>query len=44
MFQLVCIYEWDILVGYRMTRLLDEEVEEDELFWNQEALKEVLWK
>lgn len=27
--------------GKRMTKLLDEEVEEDELFWNQEALKEV---
>ncbi|KAF7836390.1 SWR1 complex subunit 2 [Senna tora] len=26
--------------GKRMTRLLDEEIEEDELFWNQEALKE----
>uniref|UniRef100_A0A2P2KJF2 Uncharacterized protein MANES_09G119000 n=1 Tax=Rhizophora mucronata TaxID=61149 RepID=A0A2P2KJF2_RHIMU len=26
--------------GKRMTRLLDEEVEEDELFWNQDALKE----
>ena len=27
--------------GYRMTKLLDEEIEEDELFWNQDALKEV---
>ncbi|MFQ6663102.1 hypothetical protein Gotur_030743, partial [Gossypium turneri] len=26
--------------GRRMTKLLDEEVEEDELFWNQEAFKE----
>ncbi|KAG2699154.1 hypothetical protein I3760_07G179500 [Carya illinoinensis] len=26
--------------GKRMTKLLDDEVEEDELFWNQEALKE----
>lgn len=26
---------------FRMTKLLDEEVEEDELFWNQDALKEV---
>lgn len=26
----------------RMTKLLDEELEEDELFWNQEALKEVV--
>ncbi|XP_041018106.1 SWR1 complex subunit 2 isoform X1 [Juglans microcarpa x Juglans regia] len=26
--------------GKRMTRLLDEEVEEDELFWNQDALKD----
>ncbi|XP_038907261.1 SWR1 complex subunit 2 isoform X1 [Benincasa hispida] len=26
--------------GKRMTKLLDEEVEEDELFWNQDALKE----
>ncbi|KAL5710578.1 hypothetical protein ACHQM5_021123 [Ranunculus cassubicifolius] len=26
--------------GKRMTKLLDEELEEDELFWNQEALKE----
>ncbi|CAM8984830.1 unnamed protein product [Rhodiola kirilowii] len=26
--------------GKRMTKLLDEEVEEDELFWNQEALKD----
>lgn len=25
----------------RMTKLLDDEVEEDELFWNQEALKDV---
>lgn len=25
----------------RMTKLLDDEVEEDEQFWNQEALKEV---
>lgn len=24
-----------------MTSLLDEEIEEDELFWNQDALKEV---
>jgi hypothetical protein len=24
-----------------MTKLLDDEVEEDEQFWNQEALKEV---
>ncbi|MBA0694636.1 hypothetical protein Goari_004914, partial [Gossypium aridum] len=27
--------------GRRMTKLLDEEFEEDELFWNQEAFKEV---
>ncbi|TYG56793.1 hypothetical protein ES288_D08G092300v1 [Gossypium darwinii] len=26
--------------GRRMTKLLDEEVEEDELFWNQEAFNE----
>ncbi|KAK8629068.1 hypothetical protein V6N13_077925 [Hibiscus sabdariffa] len=26
--------------GRRMTKLLDDEVEEDELFWNQEAFKE----
>uniref|UniRef100_A0A2N9GLG4 Vps72/YL1 C-terminal domain-containing protein n=1 Tax=Fagus sylvatica TaxID=28930 RepID=A0A2N9GLG4_FAGSY len=26
--------------GKRMTKLLDEEIEEDELFWNQEALKD----
>ncbi|KAL5705955.1 hypothetical protein ACHQM5_024177 [Ranunculus cassubicifolius] len=26
--------------GKRMTKLLDEDLEEDELFWNQEALKE----
>ncbi|XP_010528341.1 PREDICTED: SWR1 complex subunit 2 isoform X2 [Tarenaya hassleriana] len=26
--------------GQRMTKLLDDEIEEDELFWNQEALKE----
>ncbi|KAJ4829440.1 Swr1 complex complex subunit Swc2 [Turnera subulata] len=26
--------------GKRMTKLLDEEMEEDELFWNQDALKE----
>ncbi|KAM1578200.1 SWR1 complex subunit 2-like isoform X2 [Malus sylvestris] len=26
--------------GKRMTKLLDEEIEEDEMFWNQEALKE----
>lgn len=26
--------------GKRMTKLLDDEVEEDELFWNQEALKD----
>lgn len=26
--------------GKRMTKLLDEETEEDELFWNQDALKE----
>ncbi|KAK9914641.1 hypothetical protein M0R45_038409 [Rubus argutus] len=26
--------------GKRMTKLLDEEIEEDETFWNQEALKE----
>ncbi|XP_021298318.1 SWR1 complex subunit 2 isoform X2 [Herrania umbratica] len=26
--------------GKRMTKLLDEEAEEDELFWNQEAFKE----
>ena len=25
-----------------MNKLLDEEIEEDELFWNQEALKDVL--
>lgn len=41
MLQIVCIYEWGIFIGYRMTKLLDEEVEEDELFWNQDALKEV---
>ncbi|KAJ6819531.1 SWR1 complex subunit 2 isoform X3 [Iris pallida] len=26
--------------GKRMTKLIDEEVEEDEMFWNQDALKE----
>lgn len=26
--------------GKRMTKLLDEDIEEDEVFWNQEALKE----
>ncbi|XP_047334756.1 SWR1 complex subunit 2 [Impatiens glandulifera] len=26
--------------GKRMTKILNEEIEEDELFWNQEALKE----
>ncbi|KAJ4979979.1 hypothetical protein NE237_010759 [Protea cynaroides] len=26
--------------GQRMTKLLDEEIEEDELFWNQDSLKE----
>ncbi|CAL2244124.1 unnamed protein product [Prunus armeniaca] len=26
--------------GKRMNKLLDEEIEEDEMFWNQEALKE----
>ncbi|KAF3560113.1 hypothetical protein F2Q69_00011107 [Brassica cretica] len=26
--------------GKRMTKLVDDEVEEDEQFWNQEALKE----
>lgn len=26
-----------------MTKLLDEEIEEDEQFWNQDALKEVLF-
>lgn len=26
--------------GKRMTKLLDEEIEEDEMFWNQDALKE----
>ncbi|XP_059651612.1 SWR1 complex subunit 2 [Cornus florida] len=26
--------------GKRMTKLLDDEIEEDEMFWNQEALKE----
>ncbi|GAB2235516.1 hypothetical protein Droror1_Dr00025941 [Drosera rotundifolia] len=26
--------------GKRMTKLLDDELEEDEMFWNQEALKE----
>ncbi|KAK4431165.1 SWR1 complex subunit [Sesamum alatum] len=26
--------------GKRMTKLLDEEIEEDEVFWNQDALKE----
>lgn len=25
-----------------MTKLLDEEIEEDELFWNQDSLKEVV--
>lgn len=29
--------------GKRMTKLLDDEIEEDELFWNQEALKDVLF-
>lgn len=29
--------------GKRMTKLLGEEIEEDELFWNQDALKEVLF-
>lgn len=27
--------------GKRMNKLLDEELEEDELFWNQDALKDV---
>ncbi|CAN4106913.1 unnamed protein product [Withania somnifera] len=27
--------------GKRMTKLLDDELEEDELFWNQDALKDV---
>lgn len=27
--------------GCRMNKLLDEEIEEDELFWSQDALKEV---
>ena len=26
----------------RMTKLVDDEVEEDDQFWNQEALKEVI--
>lgn len=26
-----------------MTKLLDDELEEDEVFWNQEALKEVVF-
>jgi len=26
--------------GKRLTKLLDDEIEEDELFWNQDALKE----
>lgn len=30
-----------VLCFCRMTKLLDDEVEEDEQFWNQEALKEV---
>lgn len=35
---------WGVLICYRMTKLLDEEAEEDELFWNQDALKEVCLK
>lgn len=27
----------------RMSKLLDEEIEEDEMFWNQDALKEVVY-
>ena len=26
--------------GKRLTKLLDDEIQEDELFWNQDALKE----
>ncbi|XP_040366815.1 uncharacterized protein LOC112179734 isoform X2 [Rosa chinensis] len=29
-----------LLLVLRTTKLLDEEIEEDEMFWNQEALKE----
>lgn len=43
-FQIVCIYEWGNFIVYRMTKLLDEEIEEDELFWNQDALQEVFFK
>ena len=35
----ILIFALDIFV--RMNKLLDEEIEEDELFWNQDALKEV---
>lgn len=40
------ILMWFNLMGIsyffiRMTKLLDEELEDDEAFWNQEALKEV---
>ncbi|XP_040366819.1 uncharacterized protein LOC112179734 isoform X4 [Rosa chinensis] len=31
-----------LLLVLRTTKLLDEEIEEDEMFWNQEALKEFL--
>lgn len=31
----------DTSFALRMTKLLDEEIEDDESFWNQDALKEV---
>lgn len=32
---------WCFFFYARMTKLIDDELEEDELFWNQEALKDV---
>lgn len=37
----VFVFESHRISFGRMTKLLDDEVEEDEVFWNQEALKEV---
>ena len=36
------VFTDDCINVVRMTKLLDDEIEEDELFWNQESLKEVL--
>jgi len=36
------VFTDDCINFVRMTKLLDDEIEEDELFWNQESLKEVL--